>query len=456
LATFVLLNLGFTNASPLFRFVYEYGLIPGLRGFRIMTPFLLIAVIGLGVLAAFAISSLSSTSRLIFIRALGGGRLPELPVLALFFLLCLAGSYYFFMPSMSWWNYVFGATSLVAVLLLIHTGKRRWIGPVLALLLATEVLMLRNGVYNFYDVSVLERPESVAAIQQDKDYQDFYAYHLNSAKGFVFLRPDHPGLDNFYRYYLASLTPFPALQWGISSINGSLALGLHRRAILDDTLMAESRGDSSTPPGSRLIDVLGVRYFSFNKEIDTPGFTLMFSNPEGDLLIYRNEYAKPKLRSYFAAEWVRSPDEAMDRVTRVNPDTIVIESESPPAGTDLERCQQGDASMRIERREFSSQYYKIAVESPCPGWLYLSDAYYPGWSALVDGVPAELYPAQVLGKAVKIPQGSSEVEFVYRPQSFYIGAIVSGVAWLALCLFMLWRGCVVLRANSNSYSGGSV
>jgi uncharacterized membrane protein YfhO len=134
----------------------------------------------------------------------------------------------------------------------------------------------------------------------------------------------------------------------------------------------------------------------------------------------------------------------MDRVTRVNPDTIVIESESPPVGTDLERCQQGDASMRIERHEFSSQYYKIAVESPCPGWLYLSDAYYPGWSALVDGVPAELYPAQVLGKAVKIPQGSSEVEFVYRPQSFYIGAIVSGVAWLALCLFMLWRGCVVL------------
>jgi hypothetical protein len=455
LATFVLYNLGIGNASPLFRFVYEHGLIPGLRGFRIMQPFLLIAVIGLAVLSAFAIATLSSKSRLVFVRVLGANRLREIPVLATFFLLCLAGSYYFFMSSMSWWNYVFGAMGLSAILLLIYTGKRMWIGPVMAFMLITEILVLRDGIYNFYDASVLDRPESVAAIQQDKDYQDYHGYHLNSRMGYAFLEPNRPGLDNFYRRFLSSLAPFPALQWGLPSINGALALELHRRAILDYTLDAESQGNTNTPPGSRLIDVLGVRYFSFRHEIDIPGFTLMFNNPDRTLLIYRNDYAMPKLRSYFAPEWVQSPDEAMERVLKVGPATIVLESDVPPVAEEIDRCEPNGAAARIERREFSSQYYKIEVDSPCPGWLYLGDAYYPGWSAAVDGVAAKLYPAQVLGKAVRIPQGSSVVEFKYRPNSFYIGVIVSGIAWLVLCLFMLGRGYLMLSGGTFRQKRGA-
>ncbi|MCB1706241.1 MAG: hypothetical protein KDI17_15360 [Halioglobus sp.] len=445
LATFVLYNLGIGNASPLFRFVYEYGLIPGLRGFRLMQPFLLIAVVGLGVLTAVAISKLSSISRLVFIRPLGGGRLQELPVLVIFFLLCLVVSYYFYMPSMSGWNYVFGITSLAAIVLLIYIGKRHWIGPVLALLLVGEMLVLRHGIYNFYNVDVLARPESVAAIQKEEDYQDYYSYSLNSRIGYAFLPPNRPDLDVLYRYYLGSLSPLPALQWGVSSINGALALDLHRRAILDDVLQAESLGNSAVLPGQRLIDVLGVRYFSYKAAVDVPGFTNIYSRPDGRLLIYRNDYAQPKLRTYFSAQRAASPDEAMDMLTRVEPGTIVIESDTLPVDARAQPCPAGVAPAHIERRDFSSQYYRIAVDSPCSGWLYLGDAYYPGWSAQVDGEPAPLYPAQVLGKAVRVPQGSSVVEFIFTPRSFFIGTLVSSVAWIGLCVFMLWRGISVVR-----------
>jgi hypothetical protein len=324
----------------------------------------------------------------------------------------------------------------------------------MAVILVTEIVVLRNGIYNFYDSSVLERPDSVAVVQRDEDYQDFYAYHLNSRIGFVFLKPNDPALGRSYRKYLSVLVAFPALQWGIPSINGALALDLHRRAILDDVLLAESLGKSDTASGNRLIDVLGVRYFSFTEAIDTPGFTQIFNDPESSVWVYRNDYAMPKLRIYGAAHWVQSPEEAMERVPLVSSDTIVIESDSPPVDAGMERCKPGGASMKIERHEISSQYYKVAVESPCPGWLYLGDAYYPGWSALVDGVPADLYPAQVMGKAVRIPQGSSVVEFVYRPGSFYTGAIISGITWLALCIFMLWRGYLFFR-RGRSGSGES-
>ncbi|MCB1706240.1 MAG: YfhO family protein [Halioglobus sp.] len=446
LATLVIFNLGIGNASPLFRIIHEYGLIPGLRGFRLMLPYLLIAVIGLGILAAVSISTLSSVSRLVFIRVLGGSRFQELPVLACIFLLCLVVSYYFYLPSMSGWNYVFGLGCIAAIVTLRYTGKRDWIGPVMVLLLVGEILVLRTNIYNFYGVEVFDRPESIAAVQQDPDYQDYYSYSQNSIRviiGLMVIPPNDPELDKFYHEVIGNLMPFPVQQWKISSIDGSLALALHRRAILSDTLLAESRRNSTVPPGQRLIDVLGVRYFSFNSRIDVPGFTNIYDNSEGKLYIYSNDYALPKLRSYFTARRATSPEEAMDMLTRVGPDTIVVESDTRPERDRLQRCSPAEMQANIERQKFSSTYYRITVDSPCSGWLYLGDAYYPGWSARVDGEPVQLYPAQVLGKAVQVPQGISVVEFEFLPRSFYFGAVVSGVAWVVL-FFLLWYGRTVL------------
>lgn len=59
LATLLLFNLGLQHASPVFRFIYKFHLIPGLHYHRHMAIFLCVAIIGLSVLASFCIDACS-------------------------------------------------------------------------------------------------------------------------------------------------------------------------------------------------------------------------------------------------------------------------------------------------------------------------------------------------------------------------------------------------------------
>jgi hypothetical protein len=81
------------------------------------------------------------------------------------------------------------------------------------------------------------------------------------------------------------------------------------------------------------------------------------------------------------------------------------------------------------------------------GWLVLSDVWYPGWKARVNGQPAPVWRANFLFRAVQVPEGTDEVLFVYQPISFSLGAALSSVAWAAMGAAVLGR-----RARPSSVS----
>jgi uncharacterized membrane protein YfhO len=72
------------------------------------------------------------------------------------------------------------------------------------------------------------------------------------------------------------------------------------------------------------------------------------------------------------------------------------------------------------------------------GWLVLTDAWYPGWRATADGVPAEIVRADVLFRAVQIPAGRHRVEFTYAPMTFLVGAGISVIALVGCALTLGW------------------
>ena len=69
-----------------------------------------------------------------------------------------------------------------------------------------------------------------------------------------------------------------------------------------------------------------------------------------------------------------------------------------------------------------------------PGFLVLSDAYHPDWKVFVNGGEAKLFQADYLIRAVFLPQGNHQVRFVFKPLSFYLGALVSLLSLFVLCL----------------------
>jgi uncharacterized membrane protein YfhO len=97
----------------------------------------------------------------------------------------------------------------------------------------------------------------------------------------------------------------------------------------------------------------------------------------------------------------------------------------------------GTASIRVDR----PQRVVVDVRPSKPGYVVLSDTFYPGWRATIDGRPTRIYRANSLVRAVAVDAGDNQVEFVYDPATPKVGAALSVVtlAGLALYLSRQWR-----------------
>lgn len=109
--------------------------------------------------------------------------------------------------------------------------------------------------------------------------------------------------------------------------------------------------------------------------------------------------------------------------------TLIVES---PEYTGEEQC---DTALSIE---YESTYLpggqkEIKLETKKKGWLLLSSTYYPGWVALMDGERIPIYPGMLTFQAIQVPAGNHTIQFFYRPQTCYYGAILSGITLLGLC-----------------------
>jgi len=74
----------------------------------------------------------------------------------------------------------------------------------------------------------------------------------------------------------------------------------------------------------------------------------------------------------------------------------------------------------------------VAVEGGSGGELILTDSFYPGWRAWVDGEPVSIRRADEAFRGVPVPPGTHTVEFRYEPASFRVGLFLSLLTLAAL------------------------
>jgi hypothetical protein len=75
---------------------------------------------------------------------------------------------------------------------------------------------------------------------------------------------------------------------------------------------------------------------------------------------------------------------------------------------------------------------RVALTADGPGTLLLTDAYYPGWTATIDGAAAPIQRADIMFRALSLAPGQHQVEFRYNPLSVWVGFAISGLAWAGL------------------------
>jgi hypothetical protein len=84
----------------------------------------------------------------------------------------------------------------------------------------------------------------------------------------------------------------------------------------------------------------------------------------------------------------------------------------------LDQCGTPDQVTAIDERQSS---VRIDVEMACTGLLVVSDNWYPGWRAQVDGRYEGIWKVNTVIRGVVVPAGRHEVVMRYRPFSVYFG-----------------------------------
>jgi hypothetical protein len=141
----------------------------------------------------------------------------------------------------------------------------------------------------------------------------------------------------------------------------------------------------------------------------------------------------PRLRWVPCAVWVDNGEDALNvLLQKSNVDEFVILEKldgNPPGG---ELPCKNNKGAKIESIIESPNRIEIRVTANSSGYLVISDVWYPGWTALVNGRSTQILKANYLFKALVIPKGNSHVVLSYKPISFYGGMILSLISFLIL------------------------
>ncbi|HKQ78491.1 MAG TPA: DUF6044 family protein [Blastocatellia bacterium] len=81
---------------------------------------------------------------------------------------------------------------------------------------------------------------------------------------------------------------------------------------------------------------------------------------------------------------------------------------------------------------YEPQRIEIKTVASDARFLALSEVYYPGWKARIDGVESLIYRTNYTLRGLVVPPGEHKIEFVYTPSSLHIGAICFGLGALLL------------------------
>lgn len=217
--------------------------------------------------------------------------------------------------------------------------------------------------------------------------------------------------------------------------------------------------DPKAPPfetGLRLLGLANVKYL-----LDAPGKTPAHAGLEtfyqgADMTIFKNKYFSP--RALFYDQFAEMPlgnwrdwgsrgrflGPIAGWMTQQKPDfeKILLLNDSPrgfnPAAAETR------PPARIDVAEYSPDKIVLNVETPRPGFVFLSDNFFPGWEAVLNGRKAKILRSWITFRAVEVPGGKSSLVFLYRPLLLRLGALLSAVLALAWAFFyrrfLLQRG----------------
>jgi hypothetical protein len=177
---------------------------------------------------------------------------------------------------------------------------------------------------------------------------------------------------------------------------------------------------------SRVLDLLNDKVLLARNAIDNPHFRL--ATEIDGYKLYENTTVLPR---FFLVNRVRSVATMEEAATLLHqPDFDPASTAVVETARNLHTAGQGSITVLA----YQPARLALRIEVPAAAFLVVTDAYYPGWVATLDGKSAPLYATDVAFRGVEVPAGTHRVEMHFQPRILWWSASVSLAALLLVLL----------------------
>jgi hypothetical protein len=190
--------------------------------------------------------------------------------------------------------------------------------------------------------------------------------------------------------------------------------------------MTQVKGDSICP----VLNMLNTRYFIFPLQ---GGQTVPLQNP----------YALGNAWFVDKVSYAKNANEEILAVGKINLRHEAVADEKFKAQLGESVTQDTLSTVTIKAYEPNQLTYE--VNSGKGGVLVFSEIYYPGWTATIDGEPAELGRVDYILRALNVKPGKHEIVLSFFPKSVDVTETIAYTAYAILLLVLISMGVMYWR-----------
>lgn len=240
-----------------------------------------------------------------------------------------------------------------------------------------------------------------------------------------------------YRVYNVTVSSFndSSTSWFHRSVGGYHGAKLQRYQELIDFHITQGNMD--------VLNMLNTRWFI------VPG-------PENQPAASFNEDALGNAWFVSQIQWVENADEEIEALYNIDPAITALIDQRFEAYVNILQTQPAEDDS-IELVHYQPNKLRYISHTASAQLALFSEIYYPhGWEVYVNGEKAEHFRANYLLRAMVIPEGENEIEFVFKPASFYTGQKIALFFSILLVVSMIgylyveWKNRKHTIATKNS------
>jgi hypothetical protein len=193
-----------------------------------------------------------------------------------------------------------------------------------------------------------------------------------------------------------------------------------------------------TPPDLALLGLLNVEYVASAFPMKWEG--LILEKEMAGTFIYRNERALP--RAWVAHQALLLQSDWLTQLThslaRQPTEVVFLENGLLPAPDDF-TGESTITPVTVSITHYSANRLDLTTQLDQPGWLVLSELWYPGWQATVNGAAQPVLRLNGLLRGIYLSEpGAYQITVEYRPRSLIWGQWLSSITAVVVLATLGW------------------